>query len=74
MKTFRPLVKKQMHTFNVEGTIMGPQEAVHIIYSFIKNGVLQAGIHQLAMLGHYGYVCQSNVLVEEHLPCQWKPR
>ena len=39
MNTFRPLVKKQMHVFNVEGTILGPQEAVHIIYSFIKNGV-----------------------------------
>ena len=34
MNTFRPLVKKQMHTFNVQGTILGGQEVVHIIYSF----------------------------------------
>ena len=39
MNTFRPLGKKQMHTFNAEGTILGPQEAVHIIYRFIRNGV-----------------------------------
>ena len=39
MNTFRPLVKKQMQVFNVEGTILGPQEVVHMIYSFIKNGV-----------------------------------
>ena len=37
--TFRPLVKKQMHIFNVEGTILGPKEAVYIVYSFIENGV-----------------------------------
>ena len=39
LNTFRPLVKKQMHVFNVEGTILGPQDVVHIIYSFIKNGI-----------------------------------
>ena len=54
--TFRPLVKTQMHVFNVEGTILGLQEVVHIIYSFIKNGLQQAGIHQVAIHGHYGYM------------------
>ena len=39
MNTFRPLVKKQMHTFNVEGNILGCQEVVNIIYRFIKNGI-----------------------------------
>ena len=39
MNTFSPLVKKQMHVFNEEGTISGRQKVVHIIYSFIKNGV-----------------------------------
>ena len=28
-----------MQTFNVEGTTLGPREVVHIIHSFIKNGV-----------------------------------
>ena len=39
MNTFRPMVKKQIYIFNIEGTILGPQEAVHIMYSFVKNGV-----------------------------------
>ena len=30
---------KQKHTFNVEGTILGPQDVVYIIYNFIRNGV-----------------------------------
>ena len=30
---------KQMQTFNVEGTILGPQKVVHSIYNFIWSGV-----------------------------------
>ena len=27
---------KQLHTFNEEDTIFGPQEVAHIIYNFIR--------------------------------------
>ena len=33
MNTFRPLAKKQMHTFSVEDIILGPEEVIHIIFS-----------------------------------------
>ena len=66
INTSRPVIMKQMHTFTVDGFILGPHEVVHIIYNFIGSGVQQAGIHRVAMVGYCGYVCQSIILIQEH--------